>query len=352
MNEEMVQELAQYSLAKGLPWLKFNFDAQKLTLIVDNHLLSTYRACPTAFMEMHVEGYHPKPGYGVPNLRRWYLDFGIVFHKMVEIYYKEFRNETFNMVEWASVTGYKLWNESNLDAYSQHPEFHAIGGFKGFCGLLLQYASRFKSENEKFRVLGTEIAFGKNREIPIYRGEYIEIYLAGRMDVIVDDGYFIMPMDHKTTGSFRRDPLERYLLDDGPTGYILALKHILPEYVPEEMILKRDCSRILINMISKSVPKDNPMDRFRRLPIYKSEAQLITYKERTIATVMALLEDVYRFSQTKSVPRDTSHCTNWFFDKCPYYDIHRQSDLAGEQATKSNGYVKLPLWDTENIALT
>jgi len=334
-----------------LPWLRYDHEIGKFVLVVDNHLLSTHRTCADAFMLMHVQGHHPKPGYGVPNLRRWYLDFGLVFHKMMESYYKEFRNEKFDVVEW-STRSWIHWDKMNIDGlYAQHPEYQQIGGYKGFVGILLQYAHRFKAENEKLRILGTEIAFGKNREIVLYENERIIICLAGRMDVIVDDGFFIMPMDHKTTGTFKNDPLDRYIIDEGPTGYIYALKKILPKYVPEEYIMKRDCHRILINMIAKNPPVKDTMDRFRRLCIWKTDEQLALYEQRMIVDCENLIKDLARFSDGVPVARDTSHCTNWFFGKCMFFDVHRQNDLSGEQTTLSNGFVRLPIWDTENISL-
>jgi len=335
-----------------LPWLKMDVETRKFLLVVDNHLLSTHRTCADAFIQMHVLGYHPKPGYGVPNLRRWYLDFGIAFHKMMEIYYKEFKNPEFDMLDWATYKSKPVWDKLDMDnLYKEHPEYHTIGGYKGFVGILLQYATRFKAENEKLRILGTEISFGKGKEIVLYEDNSLIICLAGRMDVIVDDGFFIMPMDHKTTGTFRNDPLDRYLIDEGPTGYIYALRRILPKYIPKEYITKRDCNRILINMIAKNPPAKDTMDRFRRLCIWKTSEQLSLYEKRMITSCENLLQDLTRFANGTPIARDTSHCTNWYHGKCVYFDVHRQSDVVGEQATLNNGFVRLPLWNTENISL-
>lgn len=341
--------LYNFVAERQLPWIKL--ERGKIVMIVDNHLLSTHRACNSAFFIQHVEGWKVKPGYGIPNERQWFLDFGIIFHKQMEYYYKHFRDTNFSVMDWATDNAFTHWMNMNIDMYSKHPEYHLIGGLKGFTGLLLQYAHRFSPDNEKLHILGTEIAFGKNREVCLYRDEYLEIYLAGRMDVIVDDGYFIMPMDHKTMKTFNKDPLELYNIDEGPTGYIYSLKALLPNYVPVDHILKRDCHRILINAISKTVPAKSPMDRFKRMCIWKTESQLSDYKERMIQTCFEILSDAVMYQSKHSVKRDTSHCTNWFHGRCPYYDIHTQSDKFGEQATLQNGFVKLPIWDTENISL-
>jgi len=334
-----------------LPWL-FLDPNNSLSLVVDNHLLSTHRSCAEAFMLQHVRGYQPKPGYGVPNERRWYLDFGIVFHTMMEKYYKHFRENNFNVLEWASEQSWVIWNKANIDGiYSKHPEYIAIGGFKGFVGLLLQYAHRFTPENEKLRIIGTEVSFGKDKEVLLYQNGDISIYLAGRMDVIVDDGYYIMPMDHKTVGVFRGDPSDRYIIDEGPTGYIYALNSILPHYAVDQHPLKRKCSRILMNAIQKSIPAKDPMDRFKRFVMLKSEDQLIAYERRMINSCLDLLLNLSRFIKGDSVSRDTSHCTDWYHGKCAFFDVHRQASREGEQATLGNGFVRLPIWDTENVSM-
>lgn len=340
------------ALAKSydLPWLRM--EGETISLIVDNHLLSTHRSCADAFMIQHVEGMHPKPGYGVPNLRRWYLDFGIVFHKMMQIYYTDFRKPKFDVIAWASNQSWIEWDKLNLDGiYSRHPEYIDIGGFKGFVGILLQYAKRWSAENEKLRIIGTEVSFGRDKDVSLYKALDLQIFLAGRMDVIVDDGFYIMPMDHKTTKSFYGDPSDRYIIDEGPTGYIFALKKVLPFFVSKDEILKRDCNRIQMNLIQKKVDTKDPMNRFRRVPIWKTEEQMRLYQQRMIASCYDLLVDLARYQRVEAVSRDTSHCTDWYHGKCAYFDVHRQSNTDGEQATLSNGFVKLPIWNTEEVSL-
>jgi|SRR5579863_1283355 len=335
---------------RKLPWIFIDVASGKLIIVVDNHLMTTHRACADNFMMAHVEGKFLK---GLPEQpsRSWYLEFGIIFHILIEHYYKHFRDPDFSVAEWAGDMAYKVWTLKNMDAFAGvHPEHHAIGGLMGFQAMLLAYAHKFKPENEKLRIIGTEVSFGKNREIPLYIGEYVEVYLAGRMDVIVDDGYFIMPMDHKTCGSFKRgDPLERYLIDEGPTGYIYTLRSLLPKLVPEELRLKRGCNKILMNFIEKQFNKDNPLDRFKRLPMFKSDEQLDTYRMRMLLSVEQLLCNLESHFQNLPVPRNTQACTDWYHGKCPYYDVHRQATKDGEQNTLQNGLVTLPIWDTETI---
>jgi hypothetical protein len=243
------------------------------------------------------------------------------------------------------------WQEMSMDVHSEHKEFKAIGGAFGFAGLLMQYASVMSPLNEKIRVLGTEVSFGRNGEVPLYIGEDIEIYLAGRMDLIVDDGYFICPMDHKTMGAFRGDPGMQFETEEGPTGYIYALSKILPQFVPEDQLLKRDCSKILMNLIQKK-PASTPQERFKRVPIRKTSEQLEAYRYRMLATVQHLILDTESFAASFPLWRNTTACTNWHMTTCAFRDVCRQSSREAEQATLNNGFLKLPIWDTESVKPT
>lgn len=337
-----------------LPWLHFNPDTLRLELVVDNYLLSMYRSCPAYFMLTAIEGWHKRSISG-DTKREWALDFGILFHKMMELYYRDFKKPDFVLTDFAIKCAHEQWVKMNMDVHLNHKECQQMGGYPGFAGMLIQYASQFHAENERMRILATEVAFGKNKEVPIFvEGQATtitcpsDIFLSGRMDIIADDGFNIFPVDHKTLGSFRGDPLNRFVADDGPTGYIFSLNTILPTIIPEELILKRRCNQIQMNLISKAVPKEG--SRFKRLPLLKSSSQLESYRERVIQTCNHLLADLELYVRGISVPRDTSKCSNWYFKDCTFVDVHRQADASGEKATLNNGFVQLPIWDTEAVA--
>lgn len=341
--------LIEFLDGNPLPWLRWDTAKQKFILIADNHLLATYRACPQHFVNAHVLGYRVKGKLVSGVERNWFLDFGVVLHKMLELYYKNFRDPIFDPIEWIRTTGIAMWTEAEMEVHREHKEYLKIGGLAGFIGLLTQYSVAMSPENEKLRVLGTEVSFGRNMEVPLYVGDTFEMYLAGRMDLIVDDGYFICPMDHKTMGTFRGDPALKFETEEGPTGYIYALKIVLKDFLPEDLILKRDCTKILMNLICKE-PKPSVAERFKRIPIRKTTEQLIKYQERMISTGEALLADMERVAQGWGVARNTQVCQNWMRLQCPYFDVCRQGSTAAEEATLKNGFVRTPIWNTEEIA--
>jgi hypothetical protein len=345
-------QLIEFLNRTPLPWVRYDEAKQKLIVVIDNHMLSTYRNCPQHFFYSNVQGYQKKSGVKEGEKERaWYLDFGVLLHKMLEMYYQEFKNPDFDVTKWASIRAMAEWQEMSMDVHSEHKEFKVIGGAFGFAGLLMQYASVMSPLNEKIRVLGTEVSFGRNGEVPLYIGEDIEIYLAGRMDLIVDDGYFICPMDHKTMGAFRGDPGMQFETEEGPTGYIYALSKILPQFVPEDQLLKRDCSKILMNLIQKK-PASTPQERFKRVPIRKTSEQLEAYRYRMLATVQHLILDTESFAASFPLWRNTTACTNWHMTTCAFRDVCRQGSREAEQATLNNGFLKLPIWDTETVQPT
>jgi PD-(D/E)XK nuclease superfamily len=342
-------QLIEFLDRTPLPWLNYNKEKDKLIMVVDNHLMSTYRACPQHFIYAHVDGYKRK-GINVSGVQRnWFLDFGVILHKMLEDYYIFFREPHFDVLTWSTDVGPKLWKRMDMDVHCEHKEYKLIGGVHGFVGLLIQYATVLSPQNEKLRVLGTEVSFGKNLEVPLYLGDDFEVYLAGRMDVIVDDGYFICPMDHKTMGTFRGDPALRFEIDEGPTGYIFALKTVLPQFISADEVLKRDCSKILMNLICKTPPA-TPIERFKRIAIRKTDYQLMEYQLRMIATAKHILEDINKVAQGLPVYRNTQVCHNWMHLDCAYVDIDRQQSEEAALMTIKNGFVKAELWDTETVS--
>ena len=345
-------QLIEFLSRTPLPWIRYDEAKGKFIVVIDNHMLNTYRNCAQHFFYANVQGYQKKSGVKEGEKERaWYLDFGIILHKMLEIYYQEFQKPGFDVHKWGIERAVAEWQEAKMDVHSTHKEYNVIGGQFGFTGILLQYATVMTPLNEKLRVLGTEVSFGRNGEVPLFIGEDLEIYLAGRMDLIVDDGYFICPMDHKTMGAFRGDPGLQFETEEGPVGYIYALSKILPQIVPEDQLLKRDCSKILMNLIQKK-PTSVPQERFKRVPIRKTSYQLEQYQERMIATVSNLVRDTERFVAGLPVPRNTTACTNWHMSTCTFRDVCRQGSKDAELATLTNGFVKLPIWDTEAVQPT
>ena len=149
-------------------------------------------------------------------------------------------------------------------------------------------------------------------------------------------------------GTFRGDPALKFETEEGPTGYIYALRTVLPNFLAEDEILKRDCTKILMNLICKT-PCPNPSDRFRRASIRKTAWQLAQYQIRMSETAFHLIGTMQAVVNDAPVHRNTQVCQNWMHLTCPNFDVCRQQSRDAEQATLTNGFVQVKVWDTETV---
>jgi PD-(D/E)XK nuclease superfamily len=337
----------------SIHWITLNPNTGIYEMVLDNSLMACFRTCPSLFINTWVEGWASKGG------RSWILDFGTLFHKMIEEYYKTFRSQNFNLGEWAVKRASEEWHEAQMNYHAQHKEFISMNGLTGFCTLLAGYSARFNADNERLRIIGTEIAFGRNKEVPLGRivtninyTPYLSCFLAGRIDVLVDDRTSICPLDHKTKGNLRNDPSKFYEIDEGPTGYVYAVNSILPKLISslglEESLLQRNCNKIIMNYISKAAC-DDPNDRFKRLPIMKTQDQLESYRKRMLLTAEDIFHALIRYASTGNVTRSTDRCTGIFGSDCAFLPVHRQSSKENELQILNNFFNKKPIWNTENV---
>ena len=336
--------------SKEIPWLRITKEGL-LEFIVDNHLLSTYRKCPQYFFFSMVEGLSLNGGTSP-----WFLDFGIWFHKMIEYYYRDFRKPEFELAHWCTMEAQSLWASMDMEKHSQHKEFNSMKGVIGAQILLAQYSNHFGKENERLRIIAQEIAFGKNREVPILTKDlklegysHFRAYLSGRIDLLVDDGFYISPMDHKTVAEVKSDTSKKHRLDEGPTGYVYAVSKLLPQVIPPDMVLKRKCNQIMMNYIGKKIPSSGNMgDRFSRMAIFKSKEQLEEYRVRMILTCDSLLRALVYYLRTNISIKDTSRCESWMFNECMFNQVCRQNSEDNRKQIKNAFYQIKPIWDTEN----
>jgi len=209
-------------------------------MFLDHHALQTFRSCEAAF-ELSMMANVKAKG------KSWNLEFGIIWHYMVEEFYIAKRDGVFNINTWLP-KAITAWTKAKTDEqFETHKMYKTLGGLSGLIAMCGQYAEHFAAEVDRLRVIGIEITFGKKREVPlgmfeskasmfgslddkaginIYGNHVIKCYLTGRMDFLMDSGSSIGPLDHKTTAFFRGDPTAAYNPQEGMTGYVYATKFI------------------------------------------------------------------------------------------------------------------------------
>jgi hypothetical protein len=192
---------------------------------LDHTLLSKARMCESRFVLEDIDL------WGGRGLLPWPLKFGILIHNCMEEFYKAEMAGSLELDIWLQFCA-DSWRKDNLDAYIPLPQYKAVGGFPGFIALITQYFAFYKNQSNYLKPLALEVAFGKNKEVPLledhtlYKWAPFRLYLAGRCDYIFDDGRRIGALDHKTFSMAGKNPMTTYEVQEGMTGYIYAMQYI------------------------------------------------------------------------------------------------------------------------------
>jgi hypothetical protein len=314
-------------------------------LYLDNHMMQTFRACEQRFVHEFIEGYNGKG-------RFWFLDFGSTVHKCIEIYYLYRKHPNFNVQDWAINTSLDVWNQYDMNFWITHPDCEKLGGYLGLVSLLIGYAQQYNIENERFRVIGTELYFGKKREVPL--GDFthkngilypheVRVYLSGKIDLLVDDGRSIGPMDHKTSKNFMgKDPSMMYQVHEGMEGYVYAARSLLANLNKDS----RRCNTMWMNFMQVT-PTKNPAERYKRLPITYTDEMFEDYRKRMLRTASKIYQILKAPDSYASADRNTMMCTNYMHNICSFQPAHRMKDKASLYKILNNDFSKGEIWNPE-----
>lgn len=342
-------------LESQLHWLKIAEDGI-VEFYLDNQMMQSFRACEAYFVEAYIRKYGS-------NNPVWFLSLGSAVHKMIEMYYLHRRDSNFIMENWAISYGSKVWHALNMDQFKDRKEYQDLGGFPGFSTLLIQYANHFRFDNERFRVIGAELYFGKHKEVPLLSlpneiltgATKFRLYLSGKIDLLIDDGESICPMDHKTSKDFRgQNPMISYELQDGMTGYIYAARKIIEKYNKTNASMhnlvnyidRKPTNKIWMNFLQIKTVKGDISERFKRAPLFKTDQQLEDYRIRQIRTVQNIFSLITSTSIDNLKPAyNTMMCNNWMHQQCPFHQVHRLGS-DNHQLILNSTFVKNE-WDPE-----
>jgi hypothetical protein len=274
-------------------------------------------------------------------------------HDCFDVYYGYWKEhgEAIELDVWLQFASLK-WESMKMDEFRTMSEytakkFKALGGYEGAMRMLVQYYAFYM--NERFRVVATEIAFGRNKEVFI--GEFniidgciarlVRCYLTGRIDLLVDTGNGIGPVDHKHTARFDGNEASDFNPHEGITGYIYAINRVLKTQFPEFAKSGKVCNKGWIFHISDQ--DANP--RFKSSPIYKTNEQLNEYSARMLRSFRKLYEIV-----VEEVEPDwnTYVCHNLYYASCPYLPIHEQPKREQANIIKSHYVERITPWSPFN----
>lgn len=312
----------------------------KYEMVLDHHMLSGWRMCQSYFELLHVEGRRPKASHG------WAISFGILLHKVIQNIY-EWRSENSFSLEKLTNEAYHLWDEHKMDRFKEHRTSKSLGGKVGFMSLCHQYAQFYNQDSERLRIIGTEIAFGSNHEVPLgsIKVGDIEIacYLSGRIDFLADDGVKIGPVDHKTRAAFGMVDLgATYNPHEGMTGYIYATREFVKKHYPE-LAAKRQINTAWMNFIQVN-HEPELQKRFKRVLIMRTDFQLEQFRLRQLAAFESLFQYL---AEERLATWNTEMCAHWYGGECIYRPVHRQPDLQSQLVVLENDYDQGKYWNPE-----
>lgn len=359
-------------------WIKVG-DDDALEFYCDNTILSEFRNCQAYFVEARLNSI-------AHSGRAWSLEFGTWFHKCMELFYLHEKNnlarvggltestESINELMYPVTKGkfiaygLQLWDEMDMDYFKdKHKNFKILNGNIGAASLLSDYWTVYGNGQERLRVIGMELPFGRAKEVPIiepglepewlrdwqsknYHGSEFRAYLTGRVDLMVDDLVSVSVIDHKTTAFFDGSESLKFIPNDGQRGYCYAANQMVQKLMPDKR-----CNRVLINhvcitdkyektgakdVMKKDVKVADPQARFTRTPITYTPEQLEEYLKIQQATFVSLYEFIIN---ERPAQWNTNLCNNMYYKECPYKAIHGTSPT-NRQTIVDAQYKKIEEW--------
>jgi hypothetical protein len=317
-----------------------------LEIYADHHMLSSSRLCEARFKLSILNRYGSKE-------RVWSLEFGQWIHSALEYFYGSLK--TGNLFDFQTFLerGADLWNSYQMEYFNTpthtHPRYKDVGGVKGALALLKEYHDYYGNGRERLRIVGTELSFGLEREVPLgiievpYDGKIIRvaIFLTGRADMIVDDGVFVGPLDHKSKSYFSGDESSNFKPHEGMIGYAFAVNCMLGEQVAKE---GKQCRQTIVNHISLRAPKEGK-ERFKRTYISYTPTQYADFVERQKIS----FRRVYELAVLERLADwNTQVCGNIYFRDCEFKTVHDKSPEHEELLLKQY-YVIKPEWNPYKI---
>lgn len=355
----MVETMTPEQASQKYHWCKYDKDTKTVELYLDNYMLSGLRTCESMFYLKHL--LHVEPRYqeqgvrddGKVSRKPWFFDFGEFVHYCLEQFYDHFRIHKIAppIDYWLDICK-AMWFSMKMDDYKNSisdadvKKYEEVKGWEGVAGLLCQYYAFYM--DMRLRVIDTEITFGHNKEVNI--GDFachvgggmdnafntrVECYLTGRIDLLVDNGYKIGPVDHKTTHKFDGFEHKDFNPHDAMTGYIYATHEIIKKYINDPIIgdkvhgysgLHPSMGGWIfhISACTPSTPRDKTKKqgpRFKTTPVDKTLTQFDDYKARQLSTFKRVAELLFN---NKTPEWNTNQCHNMFFRDCEYVPIHEQ----------------------------
>ena len=254
-------------------------------IIVDAHLLKTFRACQQKFNYFEIQ-------HLVSNKRKAAPSFGIALHEGIA----EFRNnrrcdKPYSVALEAGAKTLLAAYQKHMPAESQsevkqddkRSPANALRLFQGFCEKWEPLHYKYHYVEVPFSLyLGQVEAASLTDETMLKRDE---VYV-GIIDAVLEDRNLIYVDDLKSTGwNINQEWLDGFKMDQGLLGYLIAARELLGIKTNYAMI-----HAIWVQSEPKTGRGKPLSEYFHVNPIYWDEDQIAEWTQNTLATVEAIEE--------------------------------------------------------------
>lgn len=254
----------------SLPYFVKMLPDGRMQLTLDNHLLQTFAACEKLFWYRHILRMRPKgPGGVALNIGAWWSavlgghDYkqGEETIHILGIYEHMQRGKFPALQEFISSAGL-LWNVMGMDALKQSkPQaYNQFGGSGGAVRMAHEYYTRQALiDHANWRMVGSELPFGRLGEVPIYEDEKIVVRYMGKPDLVVFDQNILKPVEHKTVDRIKSNTHLHYKPHPQIAGYVYAIQQIAKQVGFDGIV-----DRCIVNVASRMPPAEKPRDGVKR----------------------------------------------------------------------------------------
>lgn len=270
----------------------------QINLIIDPSVLNTFEKCPTLGKYQYVDNYKPR------GRKATALERGDLLHIPMKHYYAQKKEG----VEWSLAVKFatdKLLKYAPKLGLADKDIELVMTSFISYCEFY-----RFET--------WTVIEIEKPFRLVVYEDSELRIILQGRIDLVVDTGQVIAPVDHKSE-SRRADAIE---LSNQFMAYCYAAKS----------------NRIIINKIGLQTSL-SASEKFYRTMLSYEDDNLEEWREELIFKVREILG----YAEVNWFPHRYSSCQDKY-GKCMFHDVCRTHRAARYIKLNSQFEVTEP-WD-------
>lgn len=273
---------------------------QQVNILIDASTMSAFEKCPTLMKLQYVDHYVSKAGKSKA------LDKGDLLHVPLKHYYRQKQLG----VEWEKAVEIA---RDKLIKYSSKLINLPATDIEDVMVAFLSYTEHYRFE--RWTILETERPF----RIIIFEDADIRIIFQGKIDLMVDTGQVIIPVDHKSES--RRT--EAIPLSEQFMGYTFAAR----------------ANNLLVNKIGfQSSLK--PEDKFYRTLLSYDDDNLLEWRDEFVFKVRELLG----YAEIDYFPHRYTSCQDKY-GKCMFHDICHTPRVARQYKLDSQFEIATEPWD-------